>query len=420
MRYRDIILRDDVALGGLCCDGSVNARPNLARWVDPAVALGLFGIGVILYLVELYQLGTGPTGVHLGVRIGLLAVACAADVFRRKLPAIALGVGGVVLVADLFLGPTVPIWLVVSDLVYAAVLYGATRTSKAVCYSTAIATVVFAAAVYVATGDVRFAAGSGLVTALFFGTPVWWALTIRRQLEITAAERERATAQQALADADREAAVAHERATMARDLHDVIASHLSSIAIHSEAALSSNATRDDPNLHTVLSAIRTSSVAGLSEMRSMIELLRSDYGGKDPLAAPPRLAELHVVVDAARATGCDVSAHVDVDTATLPSVVDHTAYRIVQEALTNAIKHVPGAPIGLSIRVDGPELQLCVRNPVRSESLSPVTVGHGLANMRHRAELLGGSLEASVVAGDWVVGARLPTKGVDLERRADR
>ena len=397
----------------MCCDGPVlTRRPHAGRWSDPLIAAGTFGIGVVLYLVGLYQLGTGPTDVALGLRIGLLALMCVADVFRRAHPAAALAAGSVVFAADLALGPTIPIWLVLTDLVYAAVRYGSARVSRAVCYLTAVAVAALATVVYVAEEDIRFAAGAGVVTALFFGTPVWWGLAIRRQTEIAAAERERARAQEVLAELDREAAVTHERATMARDLHDVIASHLSAIAIHSEAALSADGAYSDPALHTVLKAIRSSSVAGLSEMKSMIELLRATDPDTtpDPRAAPPRLVELPVVVDAARATGSTVDARVEVDAGALPSIVDHTAYRIAQEALTNALKHAPGEPIDVSIRLCENTLHLDVRNPLApGRPSAPESTGaHGLANMRHRAGLLGGTLHAGATDRTWRVSARLP------------
>src|SRR3546814_10460468 len=109
----------------------------------------------------------------------------------------------------------------------------------------------------------------------------------------------------------------------------------------------------------MIGAIRSSSLAGLSEMRSMIELLHAgDDETPDPRSSPPRLTELPVVLDAVRAAGAAVHVAIDIDTADLPSVVDHTAYRITQEALTNALKHAPGAPISMSISLQHNALQI--------------------------------------------------------------
>jgi signal transduction histidine kinase len=402
----------------MCSDKSVVTRSrSVGKWNDPLIAFGLFAIGVLLYLVGLYQMWTdvgGVADVPAGVRIGMLALLCAIDSFRRVRPATALAAGAVIVAVDAALGPTLPMWLVLSDLTYAAVLYGTARLGRVVCSLTAVTVAALTALVYLSTQDVRAAAGAGVVTALFFGTPVWWALVIRRQVELTEAERERSRVHEALAALDREAAVAHERATMARDLHDVIASHLSAIAIHSEAALSTSALsgergEPDDGLREMIGAIRSSSLAGLSEMRSMIELLHAgDDETPDPRSSPPRLTELPVVLDAVRAAGAAVHVAIDVDAADLPSVVDHTAYRITQEALTNALKHAPGAPISMSISLQHNALQIEIRNPVGRDTSSFRAGTHGLANMRHRAELLGGSLDALPVDGEWTVCAQLP------------
>lgn len=406
----------------MCSDKSVVTRSrSVGKWNGPLIAFGLFAIGALLYLVGLYEMWTdvgAVADVPVGVRIGMLALLCAIDSFRRVRPATALAAGTVIVAVDAALGPTLPMWLVLSDLTYAAVLYGTARLGRVVCSLTAVTVAALTALVYLSTQDVRAAAGAGVVTALFFGTPVWWALVIRRQVELTEAERERSRVHEALSVLDREAAVAHERATMARDLHDVIASHLSAIAIHSEAALSTaalSAERGEPDderqtgLREMIGAIRSSSLAGLSEMRSMIELLHAgDDETPDPRSSPPRLTELPVVLDAVRAAGAAVHVAIDIDAADLPSVVDHTAYRITQEALTNALKHAPGAPISMSISLQHNALQIEIRNPVGRGTSNPRVGTHGLANMRHRAELLGGSLDALPVDGEWTVCAQLP------------
>lgn len=411
----------------MCCDGGVLTRLPVAmrewgtgKWADPSIALGLFAIGLLLYQVDLYlmwtDVGAAPE-VPLGVHVALLAVLCVIDTFRRVRPGTALAAGCIVVAVDAALSPTLPIWLVLTDLAYAAVLYGSERLGRLVCSLTAVVVVMLTALAYLVTEEVGLAAGVGIVAALFFGTPVWWALIIRRQIELTDTERERSRANEALAALDREAAVAHERATMARDLHDVIAGHLSAIAIHSEAALSSPAGTGDDTLRQILEAIRAGSVAGLSEMRSMIELLHAGTSAPDPRSAPPRLTELPVLVDAARAAGRAVHTHVEVDGADVPGVVDHTAYRIAHEAITNALKHAPGAPIDVSITMQCNILRIDIRNPLTNAPTSRASTGtHGLVNMRHRAELLGGTLDARHEDGHWAVCAHLPVRPYEVER----
>lgn len=367
-------------------------------------------IGLVLYAVGAFQLGTGPSSAPIGVRVALLVAIAAADTFRRTYPATALTVGAVLSAVDLVLGPTLPVWLVLSDLVYAAVLYGRPRVSQAVCYTTGATVVALTAAAYIGWQDIRAAAAAGIVLALFFTTPVWWALAIRRHQEVAAAERERAETQRALAEADRAAAVAHERNRMARDLHDVIASHLSAIAIQSEAALSRRTASTDPVLDNVLTAIRAGSVAALDEMRSMIDLLRAETD-PDECGAPPRLSDLDSLIAGASAAGSVVAASVATNPDTLTSVVDHAAYRIVQESITNAVKHAPGQQISLTIRQDSDAVRLCVRNPVRhgpNKEHPPASGGQGLRNMTERAQLLGGRLHAGATRDGWIVDSVLP------------
>ncbi|WP_424806657.1 sensor histidine kinase [Rhodococcus sp. 27YEA15] len=389
------------------------SSPHIVKWGDLLIALGLFAAGVTLYLAGLGRMWTDVTGVAdvpLTARVALLAVVCAITSLRRKHSATAFAAGSVLLAVDTALGPTLPMWLVFSDIVYAAIRYGSGRLSRMVFAATSGALTVLTGAVYVTTADVGTAAAVALVSALFFGTPMWWALTIRRQREITEAEREKSRIREALAALDRDAAIAHERTTMARDLHDVIASHLSAIAIHSEAALTSPAGRADEKLRLILTSIRSSSVAGLSEMRSMIELLHAADPGSDPdsRAAPPRLAHLPVLIDAARAAGSEVDARIDVGE--IPSIVDHTVYRIIQEALANALTHAPSAPITLTIELGGDTVRVEMSNPAVTHNPDSSTLRHGLANMRHRAELLGGFLDARADGGTWVVRASLPVR----------
>ena len=174
-----------------------------------------------------------------------------------------------------------------------------------------------------------------------------------------------------IAALDRQAAIADERNRMARDLHDVVAGHLSAIAIQSEAALGITGAESDERLHRTLKSVRGNSIDALEEMRSMIGLLRTDI--VDEAAAPGRLRQLAKLVDSAHAAGTEVAVHDDLAPGQLPTAVDHTAYRIAQEALTNAIKHAPGHPVELTLRSqiraagdDGLQSASAARTPVGS------------------------------------------------------
>lgn len=148
----------------MCSDKSVVTRSrSVGKWNDPLIAFGLFAIGVLLYLVGLYQMWTdvgGVADVPAAVRIAMLALLCAIDSFRRVHPATALAAGAVIVAVDAALGPTLPMWLVLSDLTYAAVLYGTARLGRVVCSLTAVTVAALTALVYLSTQDVRAAAGA--------------------------------------------------------------------------------------------------------------------------------------------------------------------------------------------------------------------------------------------------------------------
>lgn len=381
---------------------------------DALVAAFAFTFGAFLYLSGLYPMTQASIAPSLGTRFGVLALLCAATLLRRRAPLAALLAGAVPVGIDLALGPTVPVWIVYSDLIYAAVLYGTRAVSRWVTIGCAGLTTVITIAAFVAAGDWRVLVLSVAAAAAFVGTPIWWALSVRTHKEIAEAERARVQAMALVAELDRRAAIADERKTMARDLHDVIAGHLSAIAIQSEAALGVLTRADaDPAMAGILGSIRANSVSALQEMRTMIGLLRRDDGGEDEPAAPRTLAQLPILVDAARSAGTTVRVADSLDGAALPSAVDQAAYRIVQEALTNAMKHAPGRPVDIAVRADRSTLDVSVRNPAPTPansagSANSAAAHRGLVNMRERAAALGGSFTAGPEADGWAVRARLP------------
>ncbi|MGQ4614957.1 histidine kinase [Nocardia sp. R7R-8] len=245
----------------------------------------------------------------------------------------------------------------------------------------------------------------------FVATPIWWANSVRTHKEVADAERTRAQALTLVAELDRRAAIADERTTMARDLHDVIAGHLSAIALLSEAALGVPARPGaDSAVAGIMRSIRANSVSALEEMRTMIGLLRSDDDVAE-VAAPRTLAQLPILVDAARAAGISVRVRESPGDVALPSAVDQAAYRILQEALTNAMKHAPGQEVSIDVRVVDEQLTISVRNrmtPARPPEPVARAGRRGVVNMRERAAALGGSLRAGAESGHWEVLATLP------------
>ena len=382
---------------------------DLPPWQqDGLIALFTFALGVLLYSTDIGQLVPFGSHVPLWARLIELAFMCALELLRRWVPGgLLLATAG--LAIDVTLGASLPVVFVYTDFLYASTLYGSRRTSRAMVGVAVFGPVALLFGLLGYAHDLRVAVDVTLGVVPFVITPVWWAAHVRQQRDVADAERANAEQVARIAELDRRAAVAAERGRMARDLHDVIAGHLSAIAIQSGAAL---ALADDPRTaRTVLTSVRENSVHALEEMRAMIGLLRADARTlAEETTAPARLAELSRLVTSARASGMQVTVESTVDGEWLPAAIDLTAYRIAQEALTNTIKHAPGERVRIEISRRGGVLtvevgnDLCAGRPVADAGSG----GHGLLNMRARADAVGGTLHAGPVGGGWLVRAELP------------
>jgi signal transduction histidine kinase len=217
-------------------------------------------------------------------------------------------------------------------------------------------------------------------------------------------------------DRSARAAVGEERARIARELHDVVAHGLSVIAIQADAAEAA-LERDPARVRAPLAAIRASARDALVDMRRMLGMLREpetpdgDGDGAAPLAPQPGLDQLPALLDRARAAGLAVELEVRGEPQPLPGSLDLSAYRILQEALTNVSKHAPRAPATVALDWRDAALGLAVSNPMRSAPDRPdgPESGHGLLGMRERARLHGGRLDAGPTGrGGFEVRAELP------------
>jgi signal transduction histidine kinase len=382
-------------------------------WWDPALAVFSLLLS-LLYLTESYMIiGDWPRG-PIWPHLVFLAGMCVAQVFRRTAPLRALTGGLVFVVADASIGLTIPVIVVLIDLLYNATSFSSRRASRWIVGCVVVVVVLLGITAAALTMDLRVGVYITLNGFSLLIVPVWWALNVRQQWEIAEAERENSRQLRRIAELDRQAAVAAERSRMARDLHDVVAGHLSAIAIQSEALLSMM--DENPQLiRTVLKSVRENSIQSLDEMRAMIEVLRDSQD--DERTAPPRLAELDRLVESARASGLDVTIdQYDVDG--LSVAVDLAAYRIVQEALTNAMKHASGGSAKVSLRVLKGRLLLDVTNELTGD---PGTgTGTGLVSMLERAHAVGGSFEAGPSPAGWMVRAELPIGGVGIDTGAGR
>ncbi len=376
---------------------------------------GLIG-GLLLWAVGLHTQGGRLFPAH-WVALVPLAVMAGLELLRRTMPRTALVAGTLAIVADQFTTGSVATVLMFTDIVYAAVVYGTPASARRIPVTTGLISVA-ATIGYVAWYRDPEALLVGMVVGLVSFAPATTGALVRahRQAAETATLRAQQTA--LLAEMDRTQAVTAERARMARELHDMVANHLSAIAIHSTAALSID---DEATTRQALNVIRENSVEGLAEMRRLIGLLRDSSGDAEP-AASPTLAGVDALLAQAMANGASSGLTFTLDDARrprqepLPAPVELAAYRIVQESLTNALKHAPAGPVTVTLGQDDRALTVRVTSTFgdRPGPRAPGS-GAGLVGMRERVALLGGVFEAGpVTAADgvkiWQVRAELPAE----------
>ncbi|QWB23061.1 MULTISPECIES: sensor histidine kinase [Streptomyces] len=336
-----------------------------------------------------------------------LFVMAGCELLRRAAPRTALLTGTAAIVLDTLTQGNLVTILMYTDLMYAAVLYGTPASARRIPRITGLLSVIGAVVPFALWREPEVLL-IGVVTGIVAFGPAATGLIVRNHRDAAESARLRAEQTALLAEMDRTQAVTAERARMARELHDMVANHLSAIAIHSTAALS----LDDPKTsQDALVVIRENSVEGLSEMRRLIGILRDSSGDLEPAAAPT-LDGLGALVTGARANGLDVTLE-NTGQGEVPTPVELAAYRIVQESLTNALKHSDSGRVTVSLAQRNGSLVVTVTSPYgdRDAPRAPGS-GAGLVGMRERAALLDGTFEAgpedSPDGKIWAVRAALP------------
>ena len=223
------------------------------------------------------------------------------------------------------------------------------------------------------------------------------AVRLARETRERSAEVARLTEAQERHAAD--ARMHEERLRIARDLHDTIGHTLSVASLH--AGVAAEAT-DAIQRADALGRVRTAASDALRELRRTVRFLRSDDAART--SATPGLTRIDEVVAAARESG--LSATVDVSATGMPTSVDAAAFRIVQESLTNVLRHADATVVDVAVHVVGAELVIRVADDGRTAG--PVREGSGIRGMRERAGLLGGTLDAAATPTGFVVEARIP------------
>jgi signal transduction histidine kinase len=228
---------------------------------------------------------------------------------------------------------------------------------------------------------------------------------------------ENRAARQAIAGTLLEHTARSERARIARELHDVVAHHISMVAVQAETARLTT-----PGMPSIgaqrLSAIGDTARAALTEMRRLLGVLREDAQADTAIRRPqPGLAQLNELLDEARdATRAGTRLILHGSPVTLDPGVELAAFRIVQEALTNSRRHAPGAAVDVELHYTTGTLRLIIRDNGPGPAIPTPAHGHGLLGMRERAAAVGGDLRTGPAAvGGFLVEARLPTRTEDIQ-----
>jgi signal transduction histidine kinase len=386
-------------------EAGVRADDPTDRWArvrDVVLATGVFAL--LAFVVPLEPGGDLSTRSLGEVPIGELiaiTVACAALVWRRTWPLAVLAVAITVMVLSRLLG-----WSELYGVVTFVALYSVGRhlgddRRSGVGVAAVLVLVVGSALLDRAPLS---EAGLGIVLTSL----VWYVGRRRRQRD----EEARRRVQQLAADAQR--AVIEERTRIARELHDVVAHRVSLMTVQAGAA-KTVAVTDPASAARAMQAVEQAGRQALDELRHLLGVLRPAADG-DALGPQPGLADVPRLVERFRAAGLDVELDIDDERADgtpvdLPARVQLSAYRIVQEALTNVLKHAgPTARAQVRVHTDRDGTAIDVRDDGPGATV-PAGTGHGIIGMRERALLLGGRLDAGPQpGGGFHVTAWLPAQ----------
>lgn len=375
-------------------------RPSRAALADMAIVLVL--VGSAAYDVW----GRDVAEPHSALLVFPLVAATLAPLgWRRRAPlAVLLAVLSGVVLHLLAFGQweSFQYFVAIVLAVFSVAAYGS-RKEAAAGVALATALLVVASAAKLAAGD-PFSEIPGPFVVLAAVVVGGRALARRRR------EAERLTELNAELERSREAealaAVEAERARIARELHDVVAHAVSVIVVQAQAA-GRVLEGEHESARESLRAIESTARTALVEMRRLLELLRPAAGGGE-LAPQPGLDQLDALVAQVRDAGLDVDLRIEGERRSVPAGVDLSAFRIVQEALTNVLKHAGTARTHVTLRYRPGEIELEVVDD--GQATGPTGRGHGLLGMRERAAVVGGRVESGPRDGrGYAVRASLPT-----------
>jgi signal transduction histidine kinase len=371
-------------------------RDAMGARLDPARVDVLLAAALLLGVALQAAFASIPTG-DLLVTMVVGGLVTASMAVRRRFPvAVGFGVQAALVLTGLFVAlPVGPVTIAWFCALYALAVWTSPRWF--------VAGVAFFVVTDMAPAVVR-QDGVGTVAAFTAGAVVVMVLVRRvvgdRDRRLALGERERELAK-------REAVIA-ERARIARELHDVIAHHVSMMVVQAGAErrmldAGNESTRE------VLTTIERVGRGALTEMRRLVGMLRGT--DEDALAPQPGIGDLATLVAQMRSAGLDVDLQTEGDSREIPVGIALSAYRIVQEGLTNALKHAGNARTTVRVRYGVDSLELEIVDDGDPGSVEVDRSGHGLVGMRERVALYGGTLDAGPrPAGGFAVRVLLPIR----------
>jgi signal transduction histidine kinase len=383
----------------------MSVRAAIDRWGDVVVALAL----TAWTQLDLWK--NAPATMHVvggrGVMAVLLLLVTVPLAVRRWMPAATLLTAAGALVLGAFLvshsnGVPVGVFLALLLAFYSVGAHCEDRRS----YLVGVVAVAAIAAADLARPGSFSAGGSRPAAWLVFAIAWLVGRDLRRRRQRVADLEDRADLLEREREEQAQRAVAEERGRIARELHDVIAHSVSVIVVQAQAG--PHLVDDPQRVVGVFRAIESSGRDALVELRRLLGILRSE---DEQLAIGPQpgLGSLRSLVEQMHTAGLPVQLRIEGEPVHLPAGIDLSAYRIVQEALTNVVKHAGDAAAEVVIRYGPRGLELSIVDDGHGRATSLNGAGHGLIGMRERVALYGGTLEAGTQdGGGYAVRARLP------------
>ncbi len=364
-------------------------------------------VAVVAVLLGIVPAVLGPDHGEVGLRltawsVPLTVLASTTLVFRRRIPVAvwvaSVSIGLVAMLVDS--GPS-PAYVPAIVALYTLATMSPLRLTVGAAVVTAVSPGIV----------IGVLADSNVVDALVYGLTAWCLLAaaagvaVGSQRAVVAQVYERARLAEATREEEAQRRVAEERLRIARELHDVVAHHVSVVNV--QAGVAAHLLRSDPDKAAeALAHVREASQIVLREVPGLLGLLRSD--GELERAPAPSLVQVGDLVEAARRSGLEVAWRTTGSPLTLSPGADLAVYRVLQEALTNAARHGRGGAVAaLTFEADGVTLE--VRNQRPHGVVADDAERHGLVGMRERVAAVGGELTAGPEGErDWVVRMHLP------------